>query len=142
MYAEISAHRLGHCLVGRRYVLLQSLSLALACVFAGSGHAQNTDSLLLKADRKFTVIDQITDRAERDAILMIYRAGAPRAKVDRAEAFLEKYPDSWLLPEVYEIAAKAYIELGDLDRAVQYGRASLQILPESPLLLVPLANVD
>lgn len=142
MYAEISAHRLGHCLVGRRYVLLQSLSLALACVFAGSGHAQNTDSLLLKADRKFTVIDQITDRAERDAILMIYRAGAPRAKVDRAEAFLEKYPDSWLLPEVYEIAAKAYIELGDLDRAVQYGRASLQILPESPLLLVPLANAE
>src|SRR5439155_15750641 len=31
--------------------------------------------------------------------------------------------------------------LGDFDRALRYGRASLEILPENPLLLVPLANV-
>ena len=58
------------------------------------------------------------------------------------EAFLGKYPQSWLLPEVYEIAAKAYIDLGELDQALQNGRASLQILPDSPLLLVPLANAE
>jgi len=46
------------------------------------------------------------------------------------------------LPEVYEIASKAYIDLGDLDRAHADGRASLEFLPESALLLVPLANAE
>ena len=32
--------------------------------------------------------------------------------------------------------------MGDFDRALRYGRASLEILPENPLLLVPLANVE
>jgi tetratricopeptide (TPR) repeat protein len=67
---------------------------------------------------------------------------ARRAQEWKGEAFLGKYPQSWLLPEVYEIAAKAYIDLGELDQALQNGRASLQILPESPLLLVPLANAE
>ena len=121
---------------------LSLLGFVLVIIFAGSAHAQNTDTLILEYGRKFTVIDQITDPAERDALLKIYRARTPRAKVDMAEAFLGKYPQSWLLPEVYEIAAKAYIDLGELDRALQDGRASLQILPESPLLLVPLANAE
>ena len=111
-------------------------------IFAGSVYAQNTDSLILENGRKFTVIDQITDPAERDALLKIYRARTPGAKVEMCEAFLKKYPQSWLLPEVYEIAAKAQIDLGKLDQALQDGRASLQILPESPLLLVPLANAE
>ena len=116
--------------------------MALACLFAASAIAQNTDSLLLETNRKFTVIDQITDPAEREALLKIYRARTPSAKVDLAEAFLKEYPQSWLLPEVYEVAAKAYIDLGELERAVREGGAALAILPESPLLLVPLANAQ
>src|SRR5262249_946885 len=59
-----------------------------------------------------------------------------------AETFLSNYPQSWVLSEVYEIAAKAAIELDDYDRAIRHARASLAILPENPLLLVPLANVE
>jgi predicted CXXCH cytochrome family protein len=120
----------------------KALGWALVFMFAAGAHAQYTDSLLLENGRRFTVIDQITDPAEREALLQIYREPTPRAKAEWADAFLKKYPQSWLLPEVYEIAAKAYLDLGELDRALQDGRASLQILPEAPLLLVPLANAQ
>jgi predicted CXXCH cytochrome family protein len=142
MHPGIAVHRLGRCLGRLEQFFLSLLGFVLVVIFAGSARAQNTDTLILENGRKFTAIDQITDPAERDALLKIYKARSPRAKVDMAEAFLGKYPQSWLLPEVYEIAAKAYIDLGEFDRALQDGRASLQILPESPLLLVPLANAE
>ena len=118
------------------------LALAAALCWASLARGQNTDSLVLENTQKFTVLDQITDPAERRALLKAYEARSPRARVDLGETFLRQYPQSWLLPEVYELTAKAYIELGDLDRAVQAGRASIQILPESPLLLVPLGNAE
>lgn len=104
----------------------------LVLVLSGRAHAQNTDTLVLENSRKFTVIDQIADPAERNALLKIYRARTPRARAEAGDAFLQKYPQSWLLPEIYELAAKAYIDLGELDRALPDGRASLRILPESP----------
>jgi len=134
--------RLGRCSGGVGQFFLPLLGLAVALILAGCAHAQNTDSLILENGRRFTVLDQITDPAEREALLKIYRAHAPRARVDLAETFLSKYRQSWLLPEVYEIAAKAYIDLDELDKALLNGRASLQILPESPLLLVPFANAE
>ena len=116
--------------------------LALAFGFPGMLAAQNTDTLILENSKRFTVLDQISDRSERDAVLEIYRAHSAEEKAQRAEAFLAKYPRSWMLAEVYEIAAKAYIDLEEFGRALHYGRASLEILPENPLLLVPLANVQ
>jgi predicted CXXCH cytochrome family protein len=116
--------------------------LVLTLVFSGILPAQNTDSLVFENSRPFTVLDQISNPSEREAVLDIYRARSPREKAEKAETFLVQYPQSWLLAEIYEIAAKAYIDLGDFDRALQYGRASLEILPENPLLLVPLANVE
>ena len=130
------------CLGSEGQYFLTLIGLLLVFFLADSVRAQNTDTLVLENGRRFTVIDQITDPAERDAVLKIYRARTPRARADLIEALLEKYPQSWLLPEAYEIAAKAYIDLGELDRALQAGRVSLQILPESPLLLVPLANAE
>ena len=117
-------------------------NLAILLALTGTLPAQNTDSLILENSRPLTVIDQISNRAERDALLKIYHARTPRERVETSEAFLAQFPQSWLLAEVYEIAAKAYIDLGDLDQALHYGRDSLRILPESPLLLVPLANVQ
>ena len=117
-------------------------SLALMFSFPCILPAQNTDSLILETSKRFTIIDQISDPGERDALLDIYRARTPAEREQRSEAFITRYPQSWLLAEVYEIAAKAYIDLGDFDRALQYGGASLRILPESPLLLVPMANVQ
>ena len=142
MHPGVTAECQGRCLRGGAYSVLPLVRWALAFIFAATAQAQNTDTLVLKNDRKFTVIDQITNPAERDALLRIYHSHTPREKADLAEVFLEKYPQSWLLPEVYEIASKAYIDLGDLDRALEDGRASLAILPESPLLVVPLANVE
>ena len=117
-------------------------TLVLTVAFPGTPLAQNTDSVILENSKTFTVIDQISDRSEREAVLDLYRARSPSEKAEKAEAFLVQYPRSWLLAEIYEIAAKAYIDLKDFDRALQYGRASLEILPENPLLLVPLANVE
>jgi predicted CXXCH cytochrome family protein len=117
-------------------------ALVLTLVFSGIIPAQNTDSLILENSRPFTVLDQISNPAEREALLGIYRAPSAPEKANKAEAFLAQHPQSWLLAEVYEIAAKAYIDLGDFERALQHGRASLEILPEDPLLLVPIANVE
>jgi predicted CXXCH cytochrome family protein len=142
MHPGISGRRSGRCLNEGIRFYCQLLGCVLVSLGAAKALAQNTDTLLLEGDRKFTVLDQITDAAERNAVLKIYHAHTTRAKVDLAEAFLKKYPQSWLLPEVYEIAAKSDIELGELDHAVQNARASLRILPESPLLLVPLANTE
>ena len=121
-----------------------SLALASLAMFALPGilPGQNIDTLILENSRRFTVLDQISNPAERDALLHIFRARTPGEKVQRSEAFLAQFPQSWLLAEVFEIAAKAYIDLGEYEQALQYGRASLQILPENPLLLVPLANVQ
>ena len=112
----------------RCYLDLAGASLPLILVFPGLLPAQNTDSVILENSRQFTVLDQISDRTERAAVLEIYRAHSPRDKADKAETFLGRYPRSWLLAQVYEIAAKAYIDLGEFDRALQYGRASLAIL--------------
>ena len=142
MLPGVVARRLGRCLGSAGQFILPLVGWAVVSISAGGALAQNTDTLVLENGRTFTVIDQITDPVERDTLLKIYRARAPRARADLAEAFLKKYPQSWLLPEAYEIAAKAHIDLGELDLALQDGRASLQFLPESPLLLVPLANAQ
>lgn len=142
MLPGAAARRLGRCLGSGGQFILPLVGLAVVSISAGGELAQNTDSVILENGRRFTVIDQITDPAEREALLKIYRAHTLRARADLAESFLSKYPQSWLLPEVYKIASKAYIDLGELDRALQDGRASLQFLPESPLLLVPLANAQ
>jgi hypothetical protein len=110
--------RLGRFLGRGTQFIVPLLGWAVVFVLPASAPAQNTDSLILENGRRFTVIDQITDPAEREALLKIYRAHTLRERADRAETFLSKYPQSWLLPEVYEIASKAYIDLGDLDRAL------------------------
>jgi len=142
MLPGAAASCLRRCLGSGGQLILPLVGLASVSISVGGALAQNADTLIVENARRFTVIDQITDLVERDALLKIYRARTPRARADLAEAFLRKYPQSWLLPEVYEIAAKAYIDLGELDRALEDGRVSLQILPESPLLLVPIANAE
>ena len=126
----------------RSFPLHALASLAVMFALAGTLTAQNTDSLILENSRPFTVIDQISNPVERNALQEIYRTHNARERANRSEAFLAQFPQSWLLAEVYEIAAKADIELGEFEQALQYGGASLRILPENPLLLVQLANVQ
>lgn len=106
-------------------------------------HAQELDTAIASAPPKHsTILDQIDRPDERRAFKALYGLEDPRRRVAAARAFLDKYPDSWFLAEVYEIAAKASIDVGDLPGAVEYGRQSLRLLPENALLLVPLANVQ
>ena len=105
--------------------------------------AQDIDNVVSPAGRKpFTFLDQIEDPQERAEYLRLYRERGPAARRRLAEAFLERRPQSWLLAQVYEIAAKASIDLDDFPAALRFGKESLLLLPENPLLLVPLANVQ
>jgi tetratricopeptide (TPR) repeat protein len=120
------------------------LTTALVALFlaAGSTEAQDNDTVIQSRDRRpLSVVDQIADPAERNVLLTLYGADDARERLRLATAFVANYPRSWLLAQAYEIAAKASIDLGDYDRALDYGRQSLKIFPENPLLLVPLANV-
>jgi Flp pilus assembly protein TadD len=117
------------------------LTLMLAsCVPCG---AQEFDAIISDQSRRpATVLDEIADPAERRDFQALYEPKDATQRLKLAEAFLSNYPQSWVLAEVYEIAAKAAIELDDYDRAIRHARASLVILPEDPLLLVPLADVE
>ena len=127
----------------RRFTIAAGIVAFLWLSFSGLNRAQEFDSVLLDKNRKpFTVFDQISDPAERKAILSLYRMRDRRRRAELAEAFLATYPQSWFLAQVHEIAAKSYIDLTDYPRALQHGKSSLRLLPENPLLLVPLANVQ
>jgi len=119
--------------------------VVLASTLAAWSRSQELDTVLLRenaATERSTIIDQVADAQERRAFLKLYGARDPQKRYTLAESFLAAYPQSWLLPQVYEVAAKACIDLGDYPAALRYGAQSLRLWPENPLLLVPLANVQ
>ena len=117
--------------------------LLLALSLVAQALPQEIDTAIFVEGRKpFTILDQIENPKERRAFLTLYRQSNAEKRRELAESFLVNYPQSWLLAPVYEIAAKASIDLEDYPRALQYGEESVRLLPENPLLLVPLANVQ
>jgi hypothetical protein len=96
----------------------------------------------LKGDRLSTVLDEIEDPAERRAFQALFENRGPAERREVAERFVKQHPRSWFLSQAYEIAAKASIDLGDSKAALEFGGESLKLLPENPLLLVPLADVE
>ena len=105
--------------------------------------AQEFDTVISTQNRKaYTIVDQIEDPLERRALIELFTPSSAEVKVRLAEQFLTRYPRSWFLPQALEIAAKAFIDLGGYAQALKYGRDSLELLPENPLLLVPLANLQ
>lgn len=106
---------------------------------------QSIDTVIFRGSagaKRFTIIDQVADVKERRAFLKLYRASDAGKRRILAEAFVKSYPQSWLLAQAYEIAAKACIDLNDYAPALQFGSQSLRLFPENPLLLVPIANVQ
>jgi len=105
--------------------------------------AQEFDTVISSHTRQaYTVADQIGDPLERRALTALFAPSLAAEKARLAEEFLTSFPRSWFLPQALEIAAKAFIDLRDYTQALRYGRESLDLLPENPLLLVPLANVQ
>jgi predicted CXXCH cytochrome family protein len=132
----------------RRSKILSRKWNATICAFVllsawGVAAAQQFDSATAPADWKAnTLADEISGATERKAYLALYQAGLPSEKDRRAEAFVNRYPQSWALPQAYEIAARALIDMGEYSAGLGYARASLRIYPENFLLLVVVANVE
>jgi predicted CXXCH cytochrome family protein len=124
-------------------LMLQYRFLWLGVVLTAHAACQDIDTIVFSQDRKpVTSLDQIEDAQERSTFLKLYQQRNIARKKRLAEAFLKRYPSSWLLAQVYEIAAKSAMDLEDYPAALAYGRESLRLLPENPLLLVPLANLQ
>ena len=119
------------------------IAIAPAVLAATLAAAQEFDAVVSAQNRKpATILDEIDNPAERQAFHALYQTTDARERLKLAEAFLSAYPQSWVLAEGYEIAAKASIELGDATQALEYASASLKLLPENPLLLVSVADVQ
>ena len=89
--------------------------LLLFClsILATSGvFGQDIDNVVTPNGRKpFTLLDEIENHGERADFLRLYQERDPVRRRSMAEAFLNSRPQSWLLATVYEIAAKAAIDL-------------------------------
>ena len=105
--------------------------------------AQDIDSNPVIQKRSVSSIaDQITDPSERRAFLQLFQQGPPEQMRARAEAFLSRFPQSAFLAQAYEVAARASFDLQDYEPGLDFARRSLSLLPENPLLLVSMADVE
>jgi predicted CXXCH cytochrome family protein len=105
--------------------------------------AQDLDSVPSLQNRSpVNLADQIADHAERSAFLQLFQHRSSQDMRARAEAFVAHFPQSAFLAQAYEVAARNCFDLGDYDRGLAYGRQSLALLPENPLLLVSVADVE
>jgi predicted CXXCH cytochrome family protein len=105
--------------------------------------AQDIDSVpSLQRRNLASIADEITDSAERSAFLQLFKPASPGEIRARAEAFLERFPKSGFLAQAYEVAARGCFDLAEYEKGLGYARQSLALLPENPLLLVPVADVE
>ncbi len=105
--------------------------------------AQDIDSIVTSASRSSaTIADGIKDPGERSAFVNIAKTKDPQKLLAFTRSFLEAYPRSAFLAQVAEGAARASFDLGDLQSGMDYARFSLSLLPENPLLLVAVADVQ
>jgi predicted CXXCH cytochrome family protein len=105
--------------------------------------AQESDTAILKGDQStYTILSDVKDPQERNLFSSLYNTSNPLARHQLAERFLSAYPQSWLLSQVYDVAAKASLDLGSVQQAMEEGRFSLRLLPENPTLLVLMANAE
>ena len=89
-----------------------------------------------------TIADQISGESERAAFLQMFRQAPPAEMQARAASFLERFPQSAFLAQAYEVAARGSFDLGNYGPGLQYAEKSLALLPENPLLLVAVADVE
>jgi predicted CXXCH cytochrome family protein len=105
--------------------------------------AQDSDTVVLKdARQNFTILSQIEDPQERRAFTEIYKEKNAAKRHALAKSFITAYPQSWMLSQAYDLAAKSSINLGDYRSALQEGQFSLRLAPENATLLVLVANVE
>jgi predicted CXXCH cytochrome family protein len=89
-----------------------------------------------------TIADQISNESERAAFLELFEQAAPTQMRARAETFLARFPQSAFLSQAYEVAARASFDLQSYEPGLNYAEKSLALLPENPLLLVAVADIE
>jgi predicted CXXCH cytochrome family protein len=105
--------------------------------------AQDIDTLVTTTNRSpSTVADQISDPAEKDAFLNLYKSQDAGAMLRTAKDFLQNFPQSAFLAQAYEVAADSSFDQGDYASGLAFARQSLTYLPENPQLLVAVADVQ
>ena len=105
--------------------------------------AQDIDSVSRSADRApMTIADEIQDPAERSALVELLKKNNPQRLLELSRSFLDKYPQSAFLAPAAEKAARASFDLGDFKSGLDYAHFSLRLLPENPLLLMAVADVQ
>jgi predicted CXXCH cytochrome family protein len=115
---------------------------ALLCAHLRLG-AQDIDSIAGPANRSpATIAEDIKDPAERSAFVELLKPNDPTTILALARSFLLKYPQSAFLAVAAEAAARASFDLGGLKPGLDYAHLSLSLLPENPLLLVAVADVQ
>ncbi len=105
--------------------------------------AQGIDGTLTsQAPRaKLTIFDEIRDTHERTAFQDVWNTRDPQKQKELVLAFVEHYPQSIVLREAYELAARAFVQLGDDAAGLEWARRSLRLMPENPFLLVMIADL-
>jgi predicted CXXCH cytochrome family protein len=103
--------------------------------------SQETDNAPGNRRTSLTIFDEIDDRSEREAFRVVWNTPDARTKRERADAFVERYPQSIVLREAYELSARASAKIGDGSAALARARLSLRLLPENPSLLVMAADI-
>src|SRR5271156_6610963 len=133
------------CPNSSRMRFLPLLSGLIGMLLAANLHlaAQDIDSIVTSASRtSATIADGMKDPAERSAFINIAKPTDPPKLLALTRSFLERYPRSAFLAQVAEGAARASFDLGDLQSGMNSARFSLSLLPENPLLLVAVADVQ
>jgi predicted CXXCH cytochrome family protein len=126
----------------RALLLVSAVTAMLLCAHLRLA-AQDIDSIVTSASRtSATIADGIKDPAERSAFITISKTTDPQNLLALTRSFLEKYPRSAFLAQVSEGAARSSFDLGDLKSGMDYAKFSLSLLPENPLLLVAVADVQ
>jgi predicted CXXCH cytochrome family protein len=105
--------------------------------------AQDIDANITAENRRRTTIaDQISDASERAAFLALFLQTPPEQRLEQAQSFLRRFPQSSFLFQAFEVAARASFDLRDYESGLNYAEKSLALLPENPLLLVSTADVE
>ena len=118
--------------------------LLLAALFAAPLlQAQDIDAIASSEHRTpATITDEILNPSERSAYIALYQKSPPDRRLALAQAFLQSYPQSAFLAQVYEVGARSSFDLGDFAQGLEYARDSLALLPENPLFLVAVCDVQ
>lgn len=117
--------------------------IAVTCFTPALLFAQESDTTILKGSQvTYSILFDVKDSQERNLFSSLYDTSNSLARHQLAGRFLAAYPQSWLLSQVYDLAAKASLDLGNVTQALEEGKFSLRLMPENPTLLVLMANAE